>query len=177
MLLKMDAPPARLLVFADKQFACIKITGRATFNLSLDFQTLVTQLQSKGFSCFVIDLAECALMDSTFLGVLAGVGLKMRKNGDAAPTGQVTLLNPSARVTELLENLGLLQLFRIAQGKLAAAESLEPSAPAPAKPSLEELTRTCMEAHETLMAVNPENVARFKDVAKFLAEDLKKLRK
>jgi len=39
------------------------------------------------------------------------------------------------------------------------------------------LTRACLEAHETLMAINPENVARFKDVAMFLAEDLAKLRK
>jgi hypothetical protein len=31
-----------------------------------------------------------------------------------------------------------------------------------------------MEAHETLMALSPENAARFKDVAQFLAEGVKK---
>jgi hypothetical protein len=34
-----------------------------------------------------------------------------------------------------------------------------------------------LEAHQTLMAVNPENVIRFKDVTLFLAEDLKSLEK
>jgi hypothetical protein len=36
-----------------------------------------------------------------------------------------------------------------------------------------DLQRTCLEEHEKLMQVNPENVARFKDVTRFLAQDLK----
>ena len=44
-------------------------------------------------------------------------------------------------------------------------------------PTHEEITRTSLEAHQTLMAMNPENVARFKDVTQFLAEDLKSLEK
>ena len=42
-------------------------------------------------------------------------------------------------------------------------------------PDREEVQRTCLEAHETLMEINPNNVPRFKDVARFLAEDLKKM--
>jgi len=29
-----------------------------------------------------------------------------------------------------------------------------------------DLTRTCLEAHELLMTINPENIAKFKDVTK-----------
>ena len=159
-----------------KRFACIKITGRVNFNSSIDFRTLVARLQASGLLYFVIDLSECVLMDSTFLGVMAGFGLKMRRSGEDTSAGSVTLLNPSARVTELLENLGLLELFRITRGELRPAETLEVFAPDPTHPSREELARACLEAHETLMAINPENVARFKDVAMFLAEDLAKLR-
>jgi len=36
------------------------------------------------------------------------------------------------------------------------------------------LTRTSIEAHQILMALSPENAARFKDVTQFLAEGLKK---
>jgi len=36
---------------------------------------------------------------------------------------------------------------------------------------------TSLEAHQTLMALNPENVARFKDVTQFLAEDLENLKR
>ena len=36
------------------------------------------------------------------------------------------------------------------------------------------MTRNCLEAHETLMEINPANVNKFKDVTRFLAEDLKR---
>jgi hypothetical protein len=47
--------------------------------------------------------------------------------------------------------------------------------PVVAEASREEISRTCLEAHLTLMDINPDNVPRFKEVAKFLAEDLEKL--
>ena len=64
----------------------------------------------------MLDLAECVLMDSTFLGVLAGFGLKLSAgNGDHGPHG-IELLNPNARITELLDTLGVLHLFKLTQG-------------------------------------------------------------
>ena len=73
----MSTTSAKLLVFASGHLACIKIAGRANFTSSLDFKTLIQELSDKGTTCFVLDLSECVLMDSTFLGVLAGFGLKM----------------------------------------------------------------------------------------------------
>jgi len=64
----------------------------------------------KGYTHFIIDLSECVLMDSTFLGVLAQFGLKMNPANASGRTG-IELLNPNTRVAELLENLGALQLF------------------------------------------------------------------
>ena len=173
----MEPSSTQLLVHVGRLFACVKIVGRANFNSSLDFRTLVTELHAKHYSCFVIDLSDCALMDSTFLGVLAGFGLKMRQDGGDTDAARVTLLNPNTRVTELLENLGILELFRINHGTLTPPESLQACSPKPGHASREDLIRACLEAHETLMAINPDNVARFKDVAKFLAEDLAKVRK
>ena len=69
----------------------------------------------------MLDLSECVLMDSTFLGVLAGFGLKLSAgDGDQARHG-IELLNPSPRITELLETLGVLHLFQITQGPRPAA--------------------------------------------------------
>jgi len=172
-----DSAITKLSVLAGQRFACIKIAGRANFNSSLDFRTVMTELQAKGFICFIIDLSDCLLMDSTFLGVLAGLGLKMRPSGDDSAIARITLLNPNDRITELLENLGVLQLFNITNGPFAVPETLRVCAAEATQASREEITRACLEAHETLMALNPENISRFKDVAKFLAEDLAKLRK
>lgn len=167
----MALPSARLSVLVGKDFACVKIAGRANFTFSPDFKTLLAELIQKGYGHFIIDLSECVLMDSTFLGVLAGFGIKL--NQAAASNGRIELSNPNARVTELLENLGVLQLFRIINGSLQL--SGEECVPAPVNPSHEEITRTSLEAHQALMAVNPDNVPRFKDVTQFLAEDLKNL--
>ncbi len=169
----MNVPAANLLVLVGKKFACLKIVGRANFTLSIDFKTLLENLRQKGYAFFVIELSECLLMDSTFLGVLAGFGLKMSQpEGKAC---RIELRNPNARVSELLENLGVLHLFKVAEGPLTSTEALETCATEALHPTREEVTRACLEAHQTLMEINPENVARFKEVARFLAEDLQKL--
>ena len=172
----MSTPFARMLVLAGDRFACVKIIGRANFNSSVDFKTLLAELQQKQYTFFVLDLSECVLMDSTFLGVLAGFGLKLNAAQKDAPDSAIELFNPNPRITELLENLGVLHLFRLAQDAKTLPQCVEVQPHTPANPSREEVTRACLEAHRTLMELNPANVARFKDVTQFLAENLKKLK-
>ncbi len=166
---------AKLLVLVGEKFACIKIIGRANFASSIDFKMLVNELRQKGYRYFVLDLAECMLMDSTFLGVLAGFGLKMNGASPGQGDGKIELSNPNARVAELLENLGVLHLFKLTEGPLTV-DCPETFTHAPINPDREELTRACKEAHDTLMQINPENVPKFKEVSQFMAEELKKLK-
>jgi anti-anti-sigma regulatory factor len=167
---------AQLSVFVGKNVAWIKIGGRANFASSPDFKTLLEQLFQKGYAHFIIELQSCVLMDSTFLGVLAGFGMKLNPNGAPAERG-IELLNTTERVRELLENLGAVQLFKLTTGELKLPNDAKPCEPETINPTHEQITRTSLEAHQTLMAINPENVARFKDVAQFLAEDLQNLEK
>jgi anti-sigma B factor antagonist len=171
----MNTPSAKILVLVGQKFACIKISGRANFNSSIDFRTLLNELQQKGYKYFILDLSECLLMDSTFLGVMAGFGLKMNASpSNSDPQSGIELFAPNARITELLENLGVLHLFKINQGPLVLPECATPHSLTAQNPSREEVTRACLEAHQTLMDINPDNVPKFKEVAQFLAEDLKK---
>jgi anti-anti-sigma regulatory factor len=170
----MNTPSARLLVWAGEQFACIRIIGRANFMSSIDFRTLVNELRQNGCKRFVLDLSECVLMDSTFLGVLAGFGLKLSAgNGDQGRHG-IELLNPNARITELLDTLGVLHLFRLTHGPVTLPEETEPRPHTPASPTKGEVAHTCIEAHQTLIDISPANAAKFKEVTQFLAEGLKK---
>jgi anti-anti-sigma regulatory factor len=136
----------------------------------------LTGLAQGGCARFALDLTECVLMDSTFLGVLAGFALRMNELNSHSPDHVVELLNPNARVSELLENLGVLHLFRIVTGPAYEPMADTVEALASEKPDSETLTRTSLEAHETLMGIDPENVPKFKDVTKFLAEDLKRFK-
>jgi len=167
---------AKLLVFVHEQLVCIKIVGRANFTSSIDFKMLVNELMEKQFTCFLLDLSQCVLMDSTFLGVMAGFGLKMTVAPGSQRNGQsIELLNPNPRIAELLENLGVAHLFKVVDETAA----LPPGCTShmlseTAEPTREEVKRNCLEAHRILMAIDPANIPKFKEVAQFLAEDLKK---
>jgi len=165
-----------LSVLVGKNFACVRISGRANFCSSPDFKTLLGELAQKGYGHFIIDLTECVLMDSTFLGTLAQFGLKLNSANKNAPPG-IELLNANARVTELLENLGTLTLFKTTAGKLELPLDVKTCTPESIHPTHEQIARTSLEAHQALMGMNPENVARFKDVTQFLAEDLANIQK
>ena len=170
----MNTPSAKMLVWAGDHCAAVRIIGRANFTSSIDFKSLITELRQQGCSYFVLDLTECVLMDSTFLGVLAGFGLKLSASNGGPNKHGIELLNPSARIVELLDTLGVLHLFKLTQGAVSLPEQAEPRAHAPASPTKAEVTSTCLEAHRTLMDLSPENAAKFKEVAQFLAEGLKK---
>jgi len=154
----------------------VQIAVRANFTSSVDFKTLLDQLLQRGYTCFVLDLTECVLMDSTFLGVLAGFGLKLNSPQNDKVVRTIQLFNPNGRISELLENLGVLHLFKVTEGPVKTPDGAAPKDVKSINASREEVTRTCLEAHKTLMDINPDNVSRFKDVTAFLADDLKKMK-
>jgi anti-sigma B factor antagonist len=170
----MTQVSTNISVAVTEQTAFIKVTGRAGFSRSICFKTLVKELNDRGYSNFVLDLGECATMDSTFLGSLVGIVSSFPQRHQTSTKICLQLLNPSQRIQDLLENLGVDHLFPIRQDAPPAAQPL-PSEPAdPGTPSKKQVSKACLEAHQHLMAVNPENIPRFKDVVEFLAEDLKK---
>jgi anti-anti-sigma regulatory factor len=163
-----------------EQMAFVKLPSRANFATSVDFKTLINELRGQGVSHFVLDLGECVTMDSTFLGVLAGLALR---NSDGRETGvdgqklKLDLLNPNARVADLLDNLGVVHLFNVVhQPENPCTAIFEPVTGDHPAPTKEEISRNCLEAHELLMRINPENIPKFKEVTQFLAEDLRKMK-
>ncbi len=169
----MNESSAKLMVAVCEKVVCIKINGRGDFNLSLDLRKLLDQLRQRGYCRFVFELRDCLMMDSTFLGILSGEGLKTC-NGNATPGPALELMNPNPRIAEVLENLGVAHLFKITHCPDFAPAPYEPQVQRDDKSKLE-ITRTCLEAHQTLMGLKAENVLKFKDVAEFLAQDLKRL--
>jgi len=165
-----------MLVSIGERSAMVQISGRANFTSSVDFKTLLDQLLQRGYTCFILDLTECVLMDSTFLGVLAGFGLKLNTPQTDKIERTIQLYNPNARISELLENLGVLHLFKVTEGQVKAPDGAPTNEVKPTNADRQEVTKTCLEAHQTLMEINPGNVTRFKDVTAFLADDLKKMK-
>jgi len=163
----------QLLVAVLDNFVVIKVTGRANFTLSIDFKRLFAELRGRGHSRFALELSQCLMMDSTFLGVLAGTGLKLEQEVKDCEH-PIALIAANARILDMLENLGVKHLFRVLDNSAPAPEAFQPVATPEVSAPKVEVSRTCLEAHELLMAINPSNVAKFKDVATFLAEDVKR---
>lgn len=159
--------------------AFVKIPGRANFSSSVDFKSLICELRERGFDHFVLDLGDCVTMDSTFLGVLAGFA--MRNADESHKQGEpnslrLDLLNPNGRVTDLLENLGVMHMFNIVNQENPCTLLFEPATGERPPVSKLEQAQTCLDAHNNLIKINPNNAIKFTEVARFLAEDLRKLK-
>ncbi|MBM3823221.1 MAG: STAS domain-containing protein [Verrucomicrobia bacterium] len=168
----MSVPGAKILLAVSGPKVWVKVVGKASFSVSVDLKTALQSLVQRGHTEFIFDLSECPLMDSTFMGVMAGFG--MERAAGAFPC-LVKLVNPAPRVADLLESLGVAHLFTLVRGEAvppAPGPLLEASSAAASKT---EVSKTCLEAHEILMSLNPANVAKFKDVAQFLAEDIRRM--
>jgi anti-sigma B factor antagonist len=165
----MGVTPAKIYVADLGERAVIRITGRANCLSSVPFKRVINSLIERGRRIFTLDLSDCQLMDSTFLGVLVGLNRTLRQY---EPDGGVSLYRPTEQVRVLLDNLGILELFSTAES-LDQAEAAEP-VEADEAPDKTEFTRSSLEAHRTLIDANPENEAKFKEVTRFLEEELKR---
>jgi anti-anti-sigma regulatory factor len=123
----------------------------------------------RGHRVFVVDLAGCELMDSTFMGTLAGIALRLRELG----SGSLSVLNANTRNNSLLENLGLDHLFSftLPEGVRAAPQQTTRETLPPATPDAAAQQATILDAHVALVEADPENEERFKDVLELLKQE------
>ncbi len=167
----MDSKDTPLLVAQNDDVICIKVKGRATVKTSVPLKAIIEERRAKGIIHYILVLDECLVMDSTFLGVLANQAFELVEDGD--PKGSIQLLNPNERLQGLLDNLGVLELFHVVHQKIfshqepysAVSESLDSG-------SKTEMTETSLNAHRALIALNPANEDKFKDVTRFLEDEL-----
>lgn len=133
---------------------------------STGLKEFAREMVNRGFREFVVDLKSCPVMDSTFMGTLAGVALRLRELGQ----GHLKVVNLNERNQDLLGNLGLDQLFTLGT---SASDSVNAQQALPAGGvDKETQARTMLEAHEAVVEANPENAAKFKDVLEYLKQDL-----
>ena len=140
----------------------IRVEGKGTFQNSPGLKEFSRAMMDGGRRSFVVDLANCPAMDSTFMGTLAGMALRLREFGD----GHLWVVNRNLRNSELLEGLGLDALFAHdappAMTSNGSGNAVEQHAD---KVFTLEVMR---DAHEACVAANPENAARFRDVLEHL---------
>ena len=129
-----------------------------------------------GESLLVVDLADCAGMDSTFMGTLAGTAARL----SAIDGGRLHIAEPGERNRRSLEDLGLDFLMDIDppsapwRGNIESIrDRLQPLHQLPDLGRLQR-TRHVLEAHQTLSGITPKNASGFAGVVGTLKEELSK---
>ena len=161
---------SKILVARSANLGFIKVVGRGSFQNSGCLKAFYQQLLKDGVARFVVDLGACTFLDSTFLGILLGLGLKLKEAGE----GRLHILNASPRNLELLRNLGLDRLINVDAQHVELNGVLEKpleEVPCPVT-TRAEAAPTILEAHTNLMEFDARNVPKFKDVVEFLREDM-----
>lgn len=163
----------QVALFPDK--AVVRIVGRGSFHVSTSVKDFGREAARRGARELIFDLRQCIGMDSTFMGVTAGLAFYLRK---ADPPGRVIMLNLSPKTRNLLKTLGLDQVVEthMQDEDLSAyadvlrreeeLETVEDQA------DRAEKAETALDAHRDLVELTPENKPKFKDVIAFLEEDV-----
>jgi len=152
----------------------VRITGRGSFANSPALKSLVVESATSGLSRFVVDLAECPVMDSTFMGTLTSAAIRLR---ECQPPGSLQVVNANERNLGLLESLGLDQVFDVDRSGNAYPE-LRPRVAGAllelvggTRLSQQDHAAHVLEAHEVLSNTNPANRERFRDVVSYLRSE------
>ncbi len=126
-----------------------------------------------GATCVVVDLEGCKGMDSTFMGTIAGLAMRLMK----LPDGQLQVAEPGDRNRKSLEDLGLDVLMQIDPEEALWRSSID---------DVRSKLKTCetmqekidqaphvLEAHKKLCEADETNTQKFGTVLDFLEAEVK----
>jgi anti-sigma B factor antagonist len=148
----------------------VHICGRANFLNCSPLRTFFRTMVDKGQGDFLLDFTDCKGMDSTFLGILAGVAIEARRGNS---TGSVQLTGLDDRNLELVNNLGLHRIVTIVDS--ASGESAPFAVEAEGLPeeaqTEEQKKQMLIGAHEDLVKIDSANLDKFQDLLTFLKNE------
>ena len=134
----------------------LKVIGKASYLNCRNVGEFFANVVEKNCKHLFIDFAQCTGMDSTFMGMIAGIALRLRKK-----QAFVTLQNLKDRNLQLIENLGINKLTRLEDcNNCTDTESILDVSSASGQ--------SMLEAHENLVETDSSNLAKFEDVISFL---------
>ena len=171
---RMETAPDSLLVAIQGDTAFVRVIKRGSFKTSPALKKFALSAVERGCRRIIVDMDECQGMDSTFMGVLAGLAMRLGQSGAT----EIALINVNARNMTLLETLGLNRMLRMHETlpdelkawlqQMPGAQKLDTSSP-----GRKITAETMLAAHEDLVRVSPDNLPKFADVLTYLREDVK----
>ena len=158
--------------------AIIRVEGRGSFKISPPLKQFIHKvIDEKSAKKVLIEMSQCTGMDSTFMGLIAGIACYLKSR----PGVTFELINLSERNKKLLVTLGVDRVVNYSMSATEEQNALLKRLSASAR-SVEveqnsklEAAKTTLEAHTTLVDINPDNLIKFKSVLEYLQNDVRKL--
>lgn len=150
----------------------IRVMGRGSFKISSTLKQFVLETAThRPIHTVAIDMRQCIGMDSTFMGVLAGLACRLRSMDKT-----LELIHLSEKNRNLLATLGVDQVVRHYDDAHGHACLCDQSTALPVdQSSKKDLAETALQAHQQLVQINEENQPRFKNVIEYLRADVDRL--
>ena len=143
----------------------VRIKDKASYLNCAPLRSFLYEMAESGNKYFVIDFQNCSSMDSTFLGILVGLALKLRRANEG---GGLSLLNLVGRNLETVENLGIHKIAQVSSKFISGPDDLENLKPK--NNNDKESSVEIYKAHKSLMELNQKNSRLFRDVVHFLEQ-------
>lgn len=162
-----------ILVGCFGDVAWVRLNGNASHLNSHLVRDFADDYVSRGGRQIVVDLENCPGMDSTFIGILTGLTMRM-----AEMNGKIEVVNANDRNFKSVKKLGLDELITIDRDGTSWTEERALVAdnvnrPLPKKElSKRERAEMMLKAHETLVEANEKNYSQFRDVLEYLKKDV-----
>jgi len=145
----------------------LKFVGdvRLTLCTTLD-QFLATTLEHENFKSVIIDLTETQGIDSTSLGLLAKLSVRLKRRHQQRPT----IISTNDDITRVLVSMGFEKVFILIDEALDSTAALQEL---DVLQESEELVRArVLDAHRALMDLNENNRDAFRDLVRSLENEL-----
>jgi anti-sigma B factor antagonist len=145
----------------------VRVHGLGSMNNCLCVRDFLDTMLSSGRGFVVMDMKDCTGMDSTFMGVIAGVATQEIED---RPVG-VAIVNAGDDVTKLLEGVGLTELVFVDPEAFEADDAefhiLEEQS------SEADRLRLIRSAHEHLISLSDDNEKVFGDLVRTIEMEMK----
>ena len=162
---------SQILVARQENVVQVRVIGRATFKISRELREFGAQVLKEDVKSIIFDFSQCQGMDSTFMGVLAMIGLEARNKT------AIIIVNASKQHRYLLDGIGISRLFEFSDEEVPDVNWHSLCKAAAGAADMSQMADTVVEAHRTLMDLDPENVPKFKDVVELLSNEVDEAKK
>ncbi|MCK4947854.1 MAG: STAS domain-containing protein [Candidatus Aureabacteria bacterium] len=150
----------------------LRISGRGSFKHSKEIKEYILDRLEKDANICIFDLKECVSMDSTFMGMLAGLSFILKPREGKA----MYLANLNLNTRNLLNTLGLMNFILEKQiEELSDKFQFKELNFKEAKTT--GVAKHMLESHKALVKIDDKNRKSFKAVVKSLEDSIKKDKK